>query len=66
MGKRCDCDGCKKKLGILGLKCVCGLEFCSKHRQPENHGCTFDFKTNAKQKLSEKLVKVVGQKIPVI
>lgn len=66
MANRCNCEGCKKKLGLLGFKCVCGLEFCSKHRQPENHKCTFDFKANSKENLSKKLIKVVPQKIQAI
>ncbi|XP_043698233.1 zinc finger A20 and AN1 domain-containing stress-associated protein 1-like [Telopea speciosissima] len=38
------CMSCKKRVGVLGFKCRCGSIFCSEHRYPEVHACTFDFK----------------------
>ena len=41
------CQICAKKvtLGEIYL-CRCGLEkLCSKHRSPENHCCSFDYKS---------------------
>lgn len=40
--KRCDC--CNKKIGFLGFECRCRRSFCSIHRYPETHDCTFDYK----------------------
>ncbi|XP_042485488.1 zinc finger A20 and AN1 domain-containing stress-associated protein 9-like [Macadamia integrifolia] len=40
--KYCEC--CKKRVKLLGFKCRCGSTFCSEHRYPETHACTFDFK----------------------
>lgn len=38
------CSHCKKKSHIL-TQCKCGNHFCFKHRLPEVHCCTFDFKS---------------------
>ena len=39
--EKCSC--CKKKSLFL-IKCKCGNSFCLKHKYPESHSCTFDFK----------------------
>jgi predicted nucleic acid binding AN1-type Zn finger protein len=57
------CYHCKKKAGISALKCKCGELFCSLHRMPEEHSCTFDFKTTDRAKLSQTLEKVVSSKL---
>jgi len=44
--KRCQLKECKKKLGIVKIKCKCELYFCPKHRS--NHCCTYDYKANSK------------------
>jgi hypothetical protein len=36
------CGQCNKKLGVLGVKCRCGTEFCISHLQCEMHNCTYD------------------------
>tara|TARA_Y100000996_G_C22416523_1_gene599550 strand:+ start:73 stop:267 length:195 start_codon:yes stop_codon:yes gene_type:complete len=38
------CHICKKKLKLTDMKCRCGYKFCSSHRLPEQHNCTYDFK----------------------
>jgi hypothetical protein len=39
------CEFCGTKIGSLPFKCkYCGGIYCSKHRLPENHQCTFDLK----------------------
>ena len=59
------CHVCRKKVGLLGFTCLCSDEhqFCSAHRLPEHHDCQFDRKTHEKELLSNKLVKVVNQKV---
>ena len=42
--ERCSFDTCKKKLLITDFKCLCKSRFCIRHRFPEEHDCTFDFK----------------------
>ena len=59
------CAVCRKKVGLLAFTCACSdtLKFCSEHRLPENHLCTFDHKSKGKNILSGKLVKVDGEKL---
>ncbi|WMV39344.1 hypothetical protein MTR67_032729 [Solanum verrucosum] len=39
------CMTCKKKVGLIGFSCRCKGMFCSVHRYPEEHSCTFDYKS---------------------
>ena len=59
------CVICNKKVGLLAFTCECSeiYKFCSAHRLPENHDCTFDHKNKAKSLLEGKLVKVAGEKL---
>lgn len=59
------CAICNKKVGLLAFTCECSetLKFCSAHRLPENHFCTFDHKNKGKNLLEGKLVKVAGEKM---
>lgn len=43
---RCSKEGCRKKLTLVDLtiQCKCQGYFCKKHRQPEQHDCSFNFK----------------------
>ena len=66
MPKKCECDGCKKKLMISDLECKCKKYFCSTHRFATNHQCNYDYKTDGIKNLEKNLVKVVGEKIDKI
>ncbi|ODM98974.1 AN1-type zinc finger protein 4 [Orchesella cincta] len=58
------CNVCKKKLGIAcRYQCRCGLTFCSVHRYPETHECSFDYKTEGRNKLREENPVIVAPKI---
>lgn len=46
------CHLCEKKVGLLAFDCKCGKVFCSRHRLPENHDCSFDHKTFEKKILN--------------
>ena len=63
--KKNKCKVCKKKVGLLGFRCACSdtAFFCSEHRLPEKHECTFDHGTQGKCLLADKLVKVEAQKV---
>ncbi|KAE8704611.1 Zinc finger A20 and AN1 domain-containing stress-associated protein 6 [Hibiscus syriacus] len=60
------CTVCRKRVGLTGFKCKCGITFCGSHRYPENHGCTFDFKRAGREEIAranpvvkaDKLVKI--------
>ncbi|MQL96364.1 hypothetical protein Taro_029039 [Colocasia esculenta] len=46
------CDGCNKKVGLLGFECRCGGMFCGTHRHPEQHGCTFDYRAVGREEIA--------------
>ena len=63
--KKNRCAVCNKKVGLLGFTCPCSnsLVFCSAHRLPEEHKCSYDHKSQALNILESKLVKVNAEKI---
>ncbi|KAK6775323.1 hypothetical protein RDI58_026324 [Solanum bulbocastanum] len=46
------CATCRKRVGLTGFKCRCGVTFCGSHRYPEHHDCTFDYKSMGKVKIA--------------
>lgn len=38
--KRCNLEGCRKKLKLTDLECVCKKRFCSHHRIKTCHNCS--------------------------
>ena len=40
--KRCTLHGCRKKLKLTDMDCKCKNRFCSLHRLPETHNCSWD------------------------
>ena len=52
------CAKCNKKL-MITMNCQCLKTFCIKHRIPEDHDCTFDFK-----QLRKTAIPVIGDKHP--
>lgn len=49
--ERCSC--CNKRVGLAkGFKCRCGNMYCTVHRYPEEHDCTFDFKAAGRDLLA--------------
>ena len=59
---KCQKEKCKKK-SMIEFKCRCGKVFCVKHKNPEEHNCTFDYRQDGKEKLEQKNKKVVCEKI---
>jgi predicted nucleic acid binding AN1-type Zn finger protein len=59
----CNFLQCKKKTMLGCPKCKCGNAFCSKHRQAEDHMCSFDFKKEYASKLSAENPRVVDDKL---
>ena len=53
--KKPRCGVCDKKLGITAIQCRCELYFCSVHRYPECHDCTFDFRRSERDALAEQV-----------
>ena len=52
--KRCQMEGCRKKLPITAYDCRCEKRFCTLHQCAESHNCTFDYKTFHRKKLAAK------------
>lgn len=55
------CGSCRKRVGLTGFKCRCGVTFCGVHRYPERHGCGFDFKKVGREEIARAnpLIKAV-------
>lgn len=47
------CEFCRKKVGILGLKCKCDKLFCTSHLQPEIHACIADYRNSSLENLKK-------------
>jgi AN1-type zinc finger protein 5/6 len=63
----CAAEGCKKKLGLLPFTCKCQKDFCAMHRYENEHGCTFDYREDAKKELLKTLsTPIVAAKVEVI
>ena len=62
---RCSFPNCNKKIKLTDTQCKCGNKYCLKHRIPEDHNCTFDYKNNDRLILENKLMnqKTVSEKI---
>jgi len=65
--KRTRCIVCAKKLGLATTyKCRCGNTFCSTHRYPETHTCSYDYKTEGRKLLEKNNPVVNAPKLPKI
>ncbi|XP_022745954.1 zinc finger A20 and AN1 domain-containing stress-associated protein 6-like [Durio zibethinus] len=60
------CMVCRKRIGLTGFRCKCGITFCGSHRYPENHGCTFDFKKVGREEIARANPLVKAEKLEKI
>lgn len=60
------CAGCRKRLGLTGFKCRCGVMFCGSHRYPEQHDCTFDYKQLGRESIAKANPIVKAEKLDKI
>lgn len=60
------CLTCRKRVGLMGFKCRCGMVFCGMHRYPEQHGCEFDFKSLGKEQIAKANPVIKGEKLQKI
>ncbi|XP_010271706.1 PREDICTED: zinc finger A20 and AN1 domain-containing stress-associated protein 6-like [Nelumbo nucifera] len=60
------CATCRKRVGLTGFKCRCGITFCGSHRYPEQHACMFDFKAMGREAIAKANPVVKGQKLEKI
>lgn len=59
------CYHCKKKQ-ILLFDCHCNYVFCIRHRMPEDHSCSYDYKKEGKKMLEQNNPKITFQKLEKI
>lgn len=60
------CSTCRRRVGLTGFTCRCGITFCGTHRHPEQHGCTFDFKTLGKEAIAKANPLIKAEKLDKI
>jgi hypothetical protein len=61
------CNGCRRKLGLMPLRCRCGQDFCSEHISSSAHACTYDYKgENVKLLLEQLDMKGLSVKLETI
>ncbi|KAL6127833.1 hypothetical protein ACLB2K_071194 [Fragaria x ananassa] len=62
----CQNESCKKKLTLVQVmsgKCRCEGVFCTKHRFPEEHSCSVNFKETGKEVLAQQNPVCVADKL---
>lgn len=57
------CWTCNKKIGLLGFKCKCDYFYCSEHRYSDQHKCSFDYKAQGKQQLTQANPTITPEKV---
>ncbi|KAG4383794.1 hypothetical protein GLYMA_13G152916v4 [Glycine max] len=57
------CATCRKRVGLTGFKCRCGLTFCGAHRYSEKHACGFDFKTVGREEIARANPVIKAEKL---
>ncbi|KAL2331934.1 hypothetical protein Fmac_019515 [Flemingia macrophylla] len=60
------CATCRRRLGLTGFKCRCGMMLCGTHRYPEQHACEFDFKGLGREQIAKANPVVKGEKLDKI
>jgi hypothetical protein len=60
------CCVCRKKLGLLPLKCRCENIFCGQHITAEDHNCEFNYKKDQEEKLKKAMPVVENSKMEKI
>ncbi|KFP04431.1 AN1-type zinc finger protein 5 [Calypte anna] len=61
--KKNRCFTCRKKIGLTGFDCRCGNLFCALHRYSDMHGCPYDYKAEAAEKIRKENPIVIAEKI---
>ena len=56
------CTICNKKVGLVPFVCKCSKDFCSLHRAPEDHKCTYNFKQEYTEVLNKTVKSCVSDK----
>jgi len=55
------CTKCGIQLRLTNtFKCKCSAVFCPKHRYPDEHGCTYDYKLENRIRLEKENPKIIS------
>ncbi|WOG95713.1 hypothetical protein DCAR_0415040 [Daucus carota subsp. sativus] len=57
------CSGCRRKVGLTGIRCRCGELFCPAHRYSDRHDCSYDYKAAGRDAISRENPVVKAAKI---
>jgi hypothetical protein len=60
---KCTYEGCKKKLKLTTFACKCSFKYCDKHRIPEDHNCSYNYKNMYSKQLESINTPVIGDKL---
>ncbi|KAM5585247.1 zinc finger A20 and AN1 domain-containing stress-associated protein 3 [Rosa sericea] len=60
------CMTCRRRVGLTGFKCRCGMTYCGTHRYPEQHECGFDFRSMGREQIAKANPVVKGEKLQKI
>jgi hypothetical protein len=63
---KCNLEECKKKLQLTDFKCKCNNTYRTKHRLPETHNCSYDYKSFGRSLLDKQNQPCIAQKIIVL
>lgn len=61
--KRCNHEGCKKKLVLSDRECRCGKRFCMLHKFYEDHKCSYNYREASDTVLKKQLEACVGDRL---
>ncbi len=61
--RRCGFSDCKKRLGLTQFDCRCEGTFCTRHRNPSEHNCTYNHQKRGRELLSAVNNRVVADKV---
>ncbi|VFQ80277.1 unnamed protein product [Cuscuta campestris] len=57
------CGTCRKRVGLTGFTCRCGVTCCGAHRYPERQGCTFDYRAAGREEIARANPVVKAEKL---
>lgn len=60
------CEQCNKKVGLMGQKCKCDKLLCISHLHAEEHGCTYDYKSDTKNNLKKNAEKIADLSVKLV
>ncbi|TKY68153.1 Zinc finger A20 and AN1 domain-containing stress-associated protein 5 [Spatholobus suberectus] len=57
------CSGCRRRVGLAGIRCRCGELFCGEHRYSDRHDCSYDYKAAGREAIARENPVVKAAKI---